>query len=58
MMTTYAYADRLEVIADLLDELAEWEAFEADMASMEAEEPDYEYFARWDSAEAFLRDNP
>ena len=40
MINLYAYPDRLEVMADLLDELAEWEAYEAYMASGAGEDPD------------------
>ena len=35
--TTYATPDELEIIADLLDELAEWEDYEADMAEQRLE---------------------
>ncbi len=53
MINLYAYPDRLEVMADLLDELAEWEAYEADMASGAGEDPDADPFAgvgSWEEA--------
>lgn len=54
---TYAYttgvhtcADQMEAIADLLADLADWEAYEADLAESDpwatGEEPDFEDMAR------------
>lgn len=54
---TYAYttgvhtcADHMEAIADLLADLADWEAYEADLAESDpwatGEEPDFEDMAR------------
>ena len=43
-------ADHMEVIADLLADLADWEAYEADLAESDPwatdEEPDFEDMAR------------
>ena len=44
------YKDQLEIMADLLDELAEWEAYETDMAEGDpwatGKEPDFADMAR------------
>lgn len=46
----FAYADQMEAIADLLADLADWEAYEADLAESDpwatGEEPDFEDMAR------------
>ena len=48
---TITCKDQLEIMADLLEELAEWEAYEADMAEGDpwatGEEPDFTDMARW-----------
>lgn len=50
-MMNYYWKDALEIMGDALAEVAEWEAFEADMAEGDpwatGEEPDFADMARW-----------